>query len=80
MPNESQPFGLDVDKVLSNGLNGKRANISIDLKDLNYSNFEDNSNNFMHRFDCSGVISEQSLQINSAGYLNGSVTIRQLLR
>jgi len=73
--------GENIDpNILSEGLNGKRANIDINLKDLNYQNFEDNSNGFLHTFNSSGVITEQSLSVNSAGYLNGSVKINQLFR
>ena len=73
--------GENIDpNILSEGLNGKRANIDIHLQDLNYQNFEDNSNGFLHAFNSSGVITEQSLSVNSAGYLNGSVKINQLFR
>jgi hypothetical protein len=65
--------------ILSNGLNGKRANITAELRDLSYSNFSDNSNGFMNSFSCSGVIASQSLSVNSAGYLNGAVSVTQSL-
>lgn len=67
---------LDPD-LLSDGFGGKRANLKASLSDLNYNNFDENSNGFMHQFNCSGVIASQSLSVNSAGYLNGSITVVQ---
>lgn len=66
--------------ILSDGLNGKEANIEIILKDLNYQGFEDNSNNILNTFTCSGVITSQSLSVGSNGYLNGSVNISQSIQ
>tara|TARA_Y100000361_G_scaffold65879_1_gene57865 strand:- start:19813 stop:20979 length:1167 start_codon:yes stop_codon:yes gene_type:complete len=63
--------------ILAGGFNGKRANLSARLSDLNYQNFEDNSNGFLHQFNCSGIINSQSLSVNSAGYLNGSISVFQ---
>lgn len=63
--------------ILSEGFNGKRANITAELSDLNYSGFSDNSNGLMNKFSCSGVITSQSLSVNSAGYLNGSISVNQ---
>ena len=64
--------------ILSEGFNGKRANLSARLSDLNYQNFDDNSNGFLHEFNCSGVINSQSISVNSAGYLNGALSIVQI--
>ena len=66
--------------ILINGFDGKRANLTAVVKDLSYAGFEDNSNGTLHTFNCSGVIDSQSLSVGSAGYLNGSVSVSQLLR
>jgi len=66
--------------ILSDGFNGKEANVKIILKDLNYQGFEDNSNNVLNTFTCSGVITSQSLSVGSNGYLNGSVNISQSIQ
>jgi hypothetical protein len=66
--------------ILINGFDGKRANLTAVVKDLSYAGFEDNSNGTLHAFNCSGVIDSQSLSVGSAGYLNGSVSVSQLLR
>ena len=66
--------------ILSDGFNGKEANIKIILKDLNYQGFEDNSNNILNTFTCSGVITSQSLSVGSNGYLNGSINISQSIQ
>jgi hypothetical protein len=63
--------------ILSEGFNGKRANITAELSDLNYDGFSDNSNGLMNKFSCSGVITSQSLSVSSAGYLNGSISVNQ---
>ena len=63
--------------ILSDGFGGKKANLTAELRDLSYSNFEDNSNGLLHSFNCSGTIDSQNLSVNSAGYLNGSISISQ---
>ena len=63
--------------ILIDGFNGKRANLKATLSDLNYQNFTDNSNGYIHEFSCEGVIASQALSVNSAGYLNGSITVKQ---
>jgi hypothetical protein len=63
--------------IFSDEFGGKRANITVNLKDLNYSNFEDNSQGLMGTLKCSGVVSDQSLQMNNEGYLKGSLSIKQ---
>lgn len=63
--------------IISEGPNGSRANLKAILSDLNYDNFEDNSNGFMHEFNCNGAVVSKSLSINSQGYLNGSISVRQ---
>lgn len=67
-------------EIVSDGGIAKRANLKVILKDLSYDNFEDNSNGFMHTFECSGVINAQALSVNSQDYLNGSISVSQLLR
>ena len=67
-------------EIVSDGGIAKRANLKATLKDLSYENFEDNFNGFMHTFECSGVINSQSISVESQGYLNGSISVSQLLR
>jgi len=66
--------------ILSDGFNGKRANLKASIRDLSYSWAEENANGFMHMFECSGIIKNQSLSVNSAGYLNGAISVEQLLK
>lgn len=66
--------------ILIDGFNGKRANLSVNLSDLNYNSFEDNSAGFLHQFNCSGVINKQSLSVQSDGYLNGAISVYQSLK
>jgi hypothetical protein len=66
--------------ILSDGFNGRQANLTAFLRDLSYSSFEDNSNGLIHAFNCSGVITSQSLRVGSEGHLNGSVSVVQKLR
>jgi hypothetical protein len=65
--------------ILSDGFNGERANLSAILSDLNYQNFDDNSNGIMNTFTCNGVVTSQSLSVSSQGYLNGSISVVQNL-
>lgn len=76
---------LDTD-LLSDGFNGKSANLSASLYDLNYSSFgdpntfsENNTNGLMHTFKCNGVITSQSLSVNAEGHLIGSISAQQTL-
>ncbi len=67
--------------LLTDGITGKRANLSVQLKDLGYQNFTgDNTHGLMNIFDCSGVIQSQSLSVGSNGYLNGNISVKQHLR
>jgi len=66
--------------MLSDGYNGKRCNINVSVKDLNYNGATDNSNGLIQAFQCSGVITSQSLNVGSDGYLEGSVAIAQELK
>lgn len=66
--------------LLSGGFGGRRANLKAQLKDLSYSSFEDNSNGTLHEFSCSGTIQSQNISISSAGHLNGSISVRQLIK
>ena len=66
--------------IFTDSSRDKRANLSVFLKDLSYENFEDNSHGLMHVFNCSGVVDDQSLSVSSDGYLNGSISVKQLLR
>jgi hypothetical protein len=67
-------------EIVSDGGVPKRANLKATLKDLSYNSFEDNSNGFMHTFNCSGVINNYSLSVGSQEYLNGSISVSQLYR
>ena len=65
--------------IFSNEFGGKRSNLTVQLQDLNYDNFEDNSQGILHTFNCSGIVSDQSLSVGSKGYLNGSFSVKQNL-
>jgi hypothetical protein len=65
--------------LLYSGFNGKRGVVKVDLKDLSYDGFEDNSSGLLHTFKCDGVVSSQSLSVQSAGYLMGSINISQTI-
>ena len=67
--------------LLTDAVSGKRANLTVFLKDLNYQNFTgDNTFGLMKTFNCSGIIESQSLSVSSDGYLNGSISVKQHLR
>ena len=68
--------GINPD-LLAEGFNGQKTQVSVDVKDLNYENFEDNSVGLLQTFSCNGVVSDQALSVSSQGYLNGSVTLTQ---
>lgn len=69
--------GFDPD-LLSDGLNGKSANISVTLKDLSYdSTASDNKQGILNTFHCSGIVTNQALSVSSEGYLDGSLSITQ---
>jgi hypothetical protein len=65
--------------IFSDEFGGKRSNLTLRLHDLSYDNFENNSQGLLHTFNCSGIVSEQSLSVSSEGYLNGSFSIKQNL-
>jgi hypothetical protein len=65
--------------IFSDDFGGERANVTVSLKDLNYSNFEDNSQGLMSTFKCSGIVVDQSLQVSNQGYLKGSISLDQHL-
>jgi hypothetical protein len=66
-------------ELLTSDFHGDTAELKVKLKDLNYSSFDDNSNGFLHEFKCHGPITKQSLSVQSAGYLNGSIEVVQNL-
>lgn len=63
--------------LLSEGFNGQKSQVSVNVSDLNYDNFENDSAGLMQTFSCNGVVSNQALSVSSQGYLNGSVTLTQ---
>ena len=63
--------------ILSEGFGGKRANLSVNLRDLNYSSFDENNKGLLHTFNCSGVIENQALSVSKDGYLKGSISVKQ---
>jgi hypothetical protein len=69
---------MDTD-LLTSSMHGKTGELTVKLKDLNYSSFSDNSNGFLHEFKCNGAITKQSLSVQSAGYLNGNIEVVQNL-
>ena len=66
--------------ILEDGFGGKKASLKIYVRDLSYDNFEDNSNGLMNTFECSGVVTSQSLSVSSNGYLDGSIAVSQTIR
>jgi len=66
--------------LLADSVDNKRANLKVFLRDLNYNNFEENSNGLLNVFDCSGIIESQQLSVSSDGYLNGSITVKQHIK
>ena len=71
---------IDADLFNSN-FHAKRGEVDVELKDLSYdySKSSDNNNGLLHKFRCNGVILDNSISIQSAGYLNGSINIQQIL-
>lgn len=74
-------------EILEDGFDGKPVDLEVQLFDLNYNDYgfegtfnDDNKNGFMHTFKCNGVLVEQALSINSAGYLVGSVSAMQVIQ
>lgn len=65
--------------LLSSGFNGKRGQIDVELRDLSYDAFEDNSSGLLHTFHCNGVVASQNLSVQSNGFLRGSININQTL-
>jgi len=65
--------------IFSNEFGGERANITINLKDLGYSNFEDNSRGLLHTLKCSGIVTNQNLEVGNGGYLRGAISVKQHL-
>lgn len=63
--------------ILSDGFDGKKADVSVTLKDLNYQNFDENTAGVLNKFTCSGVVVSQNLNVASDNYLRGDLTIRQ---
>lgn len=63
--------------ILDGGFGGKRANVTVSLKDLGYNNFDENTAGLLNKFTCSGVIVSQNLNVSSDNYLRGDLTIRQ---
>jgi len=66
--------------LITDAVDNRRANINIYLRDLNYDNFDENSNGLLNVFNCSGVVESQNLSVSSNGYLNGSISIKQHLK
>jgi len=63
-----------------NYFGGKGANLKVNLYDLSYDNFETDSDGYMHTFQVSGVVNTNSLSVSSDGYLNGEVSVSQILK
>jgi hypothetical protein len=66
-------------ELLTSAFHGRTGEVTVQLKDLSYENFPDNSNGFLHEFKCNGPITKQGLGVQSAGYLNGNIEIIQIL-
>ncbi len=65
--------------IFSNEFGGKRANLEVNLRDLGYQDFSDNSQGFLTSFQCSGIVESQNLSVGSEGYLQGSFSVKQNL-
>ena len=62
-----------------NNFHGKAANLTANLFDLSYEDTDFDSNGLIHSFQCSGVVTSESVNVSSEGYLNGSVSVVQTL-
>lgn len=59
---------------------GRGANLTANIFDLSYSGVDYDSLGFMHSFNCSGVVTSESLSISSDGYLNGTISVMETVR
>ena len=66
--------------VLHKVMNQENVEVICELRDLSYDNYRNNSAGLLSRFYCYGAVESESLSVNSRGYLNGSVTISQVLQ
>jgi hypothetical protein len=81
-----QGEGLNVD-LLEDGFHGKQAKITASIYDLNYNDYgfdgtmnNNSTNGFMHTFNCNGTVMNQSLSVNSAGFLEGSISVAEIIQ
>jgi len=66
--------------VLHKVMNQENVEVVCELRDLSYDNYRNNSAGLLSSFHCNGAVQSESLSVNSKGYLNGSVTISQVLQ
>lgn len=66
--------------VLHKVMNQENVEVICELRDLSYKDYRNNSAGLLSQFYCYGAVESESLSINSRGYLNGSVTISQVLQ
>lgn len=71
--------GFDTDVIYSHERK-EEAHLKIELRDLTYDSFEDNSNGLLSTFECRGLVTSQSVDVGSAGHLNGQISVGQLLK
>lgn len=61
-------------------LSGKRAEIKVNVEDIGFKGFSDQSSGLLHQFDAYGVIGKEDLSVSQGGFLEGSVNIKQTYR
>ena len=61
-------------------LSGKRAKIKVNVEDIGFKKFTDQSSGFLHMFEAYGPINSQSMTVSEGGYLEGTVSVDQAYR
>ena len=61
-------------------LSGKRAQIKVNVEDIGFKKFTDQSSALLHQFETYGVIQSENISAGAGGYLEGSVTTKQTYR
>lgn len=61
-------------------LSGTRARITINVKDIGFQNFPDESFGLLKKFEVYGPIVDQNLTVGDGDFLKGSVTVKEVYR
>ena len=61
-------------------LSGKRAKIKVNVEDIGFKKFTDQSSGLLHMFEVYGPINSQSMTVSEGGYLEGNVSVDQAYR